>query len=96
MNSEDLFLKFCKENGMDKCDIKATAWHKGGMIDYTEWLVELVCKMQRGLCTAAFMFHSPDHWINTEDGLKVFHHIETAPCPIKLQNDEWSVATDVK
>jgi hypothetical protein len=39
MKAEELFKKYCDENGMDKDDVRAASWYEAGMIDYTDWLL---------------------------------------------------------
>lgn len=33
------FKEFCDTQGMDNDDVRATVWHKAGMIEYTQWLL---------------------------------------------------------
>lgn len=37
--SEELFMQYCRESGMDDDDIRACSWHKAGMIDFADWLL---------------------------------------------------------
>ena len=39
ISTEDLFIKYCKECGMDDDDIRACSWHKSGMIEFADWLL---------------------------------------------------------